>query len=243
MNKHRMNKELSNFAACLRGSIASRQSAVGNPRFDELALELFALQFEHNLAYGKICEARGLTPGMVEHWTQIPAVPTSAFKELELSCIPLEERTSVFHSSGTTEQKPSRHFHNAESLAVYESSLWTWFKRNLFSNSELRITNCELLVLTPPSEMVPHSSLVHMFETVRREMGGANVPESRVGFLGKLAPEGFWILDFDAALAALGKDSKFEIRNCFSEPLSPLCICWIIWRSENCGSSFPPVRA
>ena len=143
-----MNKELSSFAARLRGRISSSVAAevtrlkvtsnlmepphVGcYEDFDALALELFALQFESNATYRKICEARGLTPEVVEHWTQIPAVPTGAFKELELSCISPEERTAVFHSSGTTEQKPSRHFHNAESLAGYEASLWTWFAANV----------------------------------------------------------------------------------------------------------------
>ncbi len=115
---------------------------MGSAILRRLALELFALQFENNPAYRKICEARGLTPRVVEHWTQIPAVPTGAFKELELSCIPPGERTAVFHSSGTTEQKPSRHFHNAESLAVYEASLWAWFEQNFF-----QIANCEIAEL------------------------------------------------------------------------------------------------
>jgi hypothetical protein len=203
VNKHRMNKELSSFAARLRELIANRQSAIGDPQFSELALELFALQFEKNAAYRKICQARGLTPKVVEHWTQIPAVPTGAFKELELSCIPPEEHTAVFHSSGTTEQKPSRHFHNAESLAVYGTSLWTWFEQNHFANSEFGIQNSELLILTPPPELAPHSSLVHMFEIVRQKQGGASVPVSQAEFLGTLASDGSWILDFDATVDAL----------------------------------------
>ena len=146
-------------------------------------------------AYRKICEARGVTPEVVEHWTQIPAVPTGAFKELELSCIPPEERTAVFHSSGTTEQKPSRHFHSAESLAVYEASLWTWFERNVlpeFASCEIARMS-ELIILTPPPEQAPHSSLVHMFETVRRKLGA---PES--AFVGQIGADGSWTLDFDA---------------------------------------------
>src|SRR5665213_124796 len=106
-----MTSELSNFAACLRESIRSN---FRGESFDALALELFGLQFKHNSAYRKICEARGLTPKVVEHWTQIPAVPMAAFKELELTSFAPGERTVVFHSSGTTEQKPSRHFHNTE---------------------------------------------------------------------------------------------------------------------------------
>jgi hypothetical protein len=209
-----MNKELSSFAARLRDFILSEGRVPRVPDlkirngdswnsslrdFDSLALELFALQFENNADYRKICEARGLTPKVIEHWTQIPAVPTSAFKELELSCIPSEERTAVFHSSGTTEQKPSRHFHCAESLAVYEASLWTWFEKKCGVQS----AECGVIILTPTPEQAPHSSLVHMFETIRQKLGGVDVPASRAEFPGKLAADGSWTLDFDVTLALL----------------------------------------
>jgi Acyl-protein synthetase, LuxE len=193
-----MKKELSNFAARLRELIANPQSIIRNSQFSKLALELFALQFKHNSAYRKICEARGRTPEAVEHWTQIPVVPAAAFKELELTSLAPGERTTVFHSSGTTEQQPSRHFHNAESQAVYEASLGTWFEKNVLKNCELRIANCELVILTPPLQQAPHSSLVHMFETVRQKLGA-----SESTFVGKLGADSSWILDFDAVPAAL----------------------------------------
>jgi hypothetical protein len=248
-NKNRMTTELSNFAARLREIILSEgrvprgpDSELRTPNselrnhngdscnsplrdFNSLALELFALQFQHNAAYRKICEARGLTPEVVEHWTRIPAVPTSAFKELELTCLAPAERTAVFHSSGTTEQKPSRHFHNAESLAVYEASLWVWFEKrflrsadSLSASSEKRgqAVRAPLVILTPSPMQAPHSSLVHMFETVRQKLGGASVPAlssrrsrwggeggSRAEFPGSIAADGSWVLDFDAALKAL----------------------------------------
>lgn len=167
-----MNKELSSFVARLRGTIANRQSATGHQQFSELAHELFALQFDANPAYRRICEARQLTPQTIEHWTQVPFVPTSAFKELELSCIPADERTAVFHSSGTTGQKPSRHFHSAESLAVYEASLWQWFK------SHVGIEN-EFVSLTPDQLVAPCSSLVHMFETIRRHISSGVISPTR----------------------------------------------------------------
>jgi hypothetical protein len=209
-NKHRMDKELSTFAARLRESIIS---GFQNKDFDALALELFVLQFKHNSAYRKICEAHRLAPEVVEHWTQIPAMPTAAFKELELTSLAPDERTTVFHSSGTTEQKPSRHFHNAESLAVYEASLWNWFEQNFFANSKFKIQNSKLVFLTPPPDLVPHSSLVHMFETVWQKLGGASVPASRPEFLGKLVTDGSWTLDFDATLEALYDNSKLKTQN------------------------------
>jgi len=205
-----MTSELSDFAARLRVLISNRQSAtcsrfigVGNRSFSELALELFALQYEYNAAYQKICRARRLTPELVENWTQIPAVPTAAFKELELSCIPPGERATVFHSSGTTEQKPSRHFHNLESLEIYETSLWSWFGQNVLSDLRITISDLRLICLTPPPSQAPHSSLVHMFDTLRRRFGGASVLASRASFLGKITPDGSWTLDFDAIVAAL----------------------------------------
>ena len=219
-----MNKELSSFAARLREKIfsgsreghevgevknspsqpSSSSRNISDKEFSKLALELFALQFQHNSAYRKICEARKLTPQIIEHWTQIPAVPTSAFKELELTSLAPAERTAVFHSSGTTEQKPSRHFHNAESLAVYEESLWAGFE----SNCRLPIADCRLIFLTPPPAQAPHSSLVHMFEVVREKMGAAEKT-----FLGQLDANGPWTLDFDAVLANLGNNRQSAIGN------------------------------
>ena len=224
-----MTSELSDFAARLRVLISNRQSAtcsrfigVGNRSFSELALELFALQYEYNAAYQKICRARRLTPEVVENWTQIPAVPTAAFKELELSCIPPGERATVFHSSGTTEQKPSRHFHCPESLAVYEASSWKWFEVHILRSADGTSANSRkrgqagrapfaMICLTPPPAQAPRSSLVHMFETIRRCSVGCPQPKVAPGtahatssaFVGKLAADGSWALDFDTALAAL----------------------------------------
>ena len=204
-----MTTELSNFAARLREIILSEGRVPRAPdlngqnggswnsplrKFNELALELFALQFNHNAAYRKICAARGLTPKVVEHWTRIPAVPTSAFKELELTCLAPNERTTVFHSSGTTEQKPSRHFHSPESLKLYEASLIPWFLKNVLPDLRFTIYDLRLICLTPPPEQAPHSSLVHMFETVRQKLGA---PER--AFVGKLADDGAWTLDFAVA--------------------------------------------
>jgi hypothetical protein len=236
-NKNRMNQELSDFAARLRERIpifsdvaadvrrlkfqkpatgTSNQSEpthVGcyEDEFSALALELFALQLKFNPAYRKICAGRKLMPGAVEHWTEIPVVPTAVFKELELTSIPPAERTAVFHSSGTTEQKPSRHFHSAESLNVYETSLLAWFAPNVWP--DLRFTIYDLrtdgksalrtphsaIFLTPPPEQAPHSSLVHMFETIRSRA----CESADHSFFGTVASDGSWTLDFDAVVAAL----------------------------------------
>ena len=191
-----MTPELSSFAARLRESIRSGFQAENFGRF---AFELFASQFANNSAYRTLCETRSLTPLTVSHWSQIPAVPTTAFKELELTCLSSAERTHVFHSSGTTEQRPSRHFHDAASLAVYEASLWSW----LVDNFRLPLVACRLLILTPSPTQTPHSSLVYMFNFVRRNL------EAEAGaFVGRIDADGAWTVDCDAALAALSRDDS-----------------------------------
>lgn len=204
-----MNQELSSFAARLRGQISESRFSV--PDFPRLALELFALQFQHNAAYQQISLARKLTPQWIEHWTQIPSIPTGAFKELELTALAPDARTAVFHSSGTTEQKPSRHFHCAESLTLYEASLWAGFEtsvlRSADSLSASSTATCGQTVrapifLTPSPADAPRSSLVHMFEIVRQKL---SAPESV--FTGGISADGSWRLDFEATLAALCRDA------------------------------------
>jgi hypothetical protein len=203
-----MSSDLSIFAARLRDfiGICSEDSlyaeASSDPalkahfdvEFNGLALVLFALQFSNNPAYRRFGEARQVFPNSVTHWTQIPAVPTSAFKELELTSLAPEQRTAVFHSSGTTGRRPSRHFHSTESLEIYEASLWPWFSKNL----GLAIGDWRFAILTPQPSQVPHSSLVHMFETIRRKL---NLSGSV--FLGKVAADDAWILDFAGTVATL----------------------------------------
>ena len=187
-----MNRELSRFAARLRESIVS---GFQGENFDELAVELFSLQHEHNAAYNKLCNSRKVTPSTVcairattpsfiGRWAQIPFMPAEAFKTLDLSCIPTMERTTVFHSSGTTDSMPSRHFHNTQSLAVYDASLWKWFLPHFGKTREL-------IFLTPEPSAAPHSSLVHMFDTIRQML---SLPRST--FMGNISADGSWKVDF-----------------------------------------------
>lgn len=191
----------SNHAARLRQfmaqSLAASEPSAGvlHETFNQLALETFAIQFEHNAACQKWCKSVGASPEVVGHWADIPALPTSAFKELDVTSISLAERTRIFHSSGTTEQRPSWHFHHAESLALYDASLLLWFRACLSADARQKI---RFLILTPPPSSVPRSSLVHMFEEVRREFGSA---ESR--FYGMIDATGAWSLDEAGLHAAL----------------------------------------
>ncbi len=186
------------YATRLRGFIRHDAPATGHEaRFNELALALFTLQFAHNPAYRLLCQARKISPANVAHWADIPAVPTAAFKELELTSIAPGERPTVFHSSGTTEQRPSRHFHNAASLALYEASLRPWFQAHLLPDLA-DAPHRQMIFLTPSPALAPRSSLAHMLETVRGEFATSDSI-----FTGELDTGGAWTLDVDKTLATL----------------------------------------
>lgn len=185
---------LADFAAHLRPWLDANHHGAATD-FNALALDLFARQFAANAIYRRLCETAGRTPERITDWTQIPAVPTVAFKELELTSIPPAARTAVFHSSGTTEQRPSRHFHHADSLALYEASLGAWFPPHVSRGETL-----PFLSLTPPPAAAPHSSLVHMLTHVGATLGGADSE-----FFGRVGRDQAWELDFtrlDARLEA-----------------------------------------
>ena len=160
--------------------------------FDRLAFQLFRLQYDNVPAYRAFCDSQAVHPDSIRTWMQIPVVPTSAFKDLEFTAISPGERAIVFCSSGTTGQRPSRHFHHAESLAVYEASLLTWASVNL------PLDGATLISLTPDAEHAPHSSLVHMFHAISRSKG-----VRRATFVGAADSDGSWQIDSGRAIALL----------------------------------------
>src|SRR5262245_48160558 len=164
--------------------------AMGSPLdFKALALELFQIQFERNLIYRQACEARRLRPGVLREWQDIPALPVAAFKDFSVSCLQPRDWTAEFHSSGTTRRKPSRHLHNGDSLALYEVAVLTGFQVQVSRGAGLPPDGFDLAILTPPPSDAPHSSLVHMFATLREHFG-----QSIDAFLGCSAEDG-WTID------------------------------------------------
>lgn len=155
--------------------------------FGSMALELFRLQSGSIGPLGSLCQARDIDPAQLGDWRQIPAMPTTMFKEFELSALPPDDRPYFFLSSGTTEQVRSRHFHNDTSMKLYEQSLLAWFAPNVVGEREFATT----ISLTPSPELVPNSSLVHMFEQV-----------GFTRFLGSVEAED-WVVDFEELMRAM----------------------------------------
>lgn len=176
--------------------------------FNELALQLFELQFHRVAPYNQLCRSRGVSPHSIHHWRDIPALPVSAFKDFSVTPLPPDRRSLVFHSSGTTEHRPSRHFHNDASLALYEASLLPWFCTHLLPETQwapatLNRTRRRVLSLTPSARDAAHSSLAYMFAAVARTFGSPNSQ-----FAGKLTDDGAWALDCDCVVRFIDQARK-----------------------------------
>ena len=155
--------------------------------FNELACAVFNFQHEHCGVYRAYCEQQKCIPETVSHWKQIPAVPTSAFKDFTIACFPAEDAVAEFQTSGTTREKSGRHF--LHTLELYDAAIKPNFAAHLLPDTverasrpfirrqpevngrDARSTFPRMLILTPSLHEAWHSSLSHMMDVVMREFG------------------------------------------------------------------------
>lgn len=131
---------------------------VSDDDFNRLALAIFHHQFEQNEPYRNYCSSLSVTPEKINHWKEIPAVPSNAFKYARLASFSDEKTIKVFHTSGTTQSKSGMHYLDTE--ALYKASLKDNFKRHLLPEYK----RIPILSLTPSAQESPHSSLVFMLD-------------------------------------------------------------------------------
>jgi len=147
----------------LRRAMAGDVGApLSDSRFNDLALRVFAHQFGANAPYGAFCRSRGRTPDSVLSWTEVPVVPTTAFKRLSLVAGRTEDAAVTFRTSGTTGGEGDRGEHHVLDLELYHASLLSSFRRHLLPDGR----PMPILALVPSPESQPSSSLSHMAGTV-----------------------------------------------------------------------------
>jgi hypothetical protein len=135
--------------------------------FNRLAVAAFQRQFAANEPYRRYCERRGATPLTVEHWSSVPAVPTAAFKSAALVCGDAASAEIVFRTSGTSQGVDRRGAHYVRDLSLYRTAALPNFKAHLLPDG----AHLRLLILAPPPQIAPDSSLSWMLEAVRVEFG------------------------------------------------------------------------
>ncbi len=139
-------------------------SAPEGKDFHTMALAVFAHQFRLNEPYQRFCLARDCSPETVARWQDIPAVPTVAFKELDLSCGPPQK---IFRTSGTTRGQEKRGRHLVPDLSLYHASALSHFDRCVLPDSR----RLRVLALIPSPSARPDSSLTQMAEWIIAERG------------------------------------------------------------------------
>jgi hypothetical protein len=135
--------------------------------FNRAALRVFAYQYERNAPYAAFCERRGRTPAEVTHWTQIPAVPTAAFREVDLVVGSAADADAVFRTSGTTLGEEKRGSHYVPDLILYHFSLIPNFAACVLPDG----AELTMLSLIPPAAELPDSSLSYMVAVVLERLG------------------------------------------------------------------------
>ncbi|HEU5423699.1 MAG TPA: zinc-binding dehydrogenase [Nitrolancea sp.] len=159
--------------------------------FDALARRVFAYQYARNEPYRRYCDLRGVSPDSLTDWCAIPAVPIAAFKETTLVCEPVEAAEAVFMSSGTTRaDQRSRHYH--PNLRVYDANAAANWRAHLLPDLADG-QRMRLLILNPPPDQMPNSSLAHYLDLMLRRFGA---PESAF----YVGPTGLDLAGLDDAL-------------------------------------------
>jgi len=137
---------------------SAKSGALSESEFNETAVAIYQFQRENNLPYRQFCEYSG-APATITDWRAIPTVPTSAFKHAALRTFGEEETVATFRTSGTTGEGYGTHYFR--SLALYESSILQGWKA-------LNIPQLPQVILTQRPADAPHSSLVHMMQTLSK---------------------------------------------------------------------------
>lgn len=148
----------------------------GDPApFEALAIEEFAFQYRHNEPYRRFCGAKGVAPGHVRSWREIPALPTQAFKTELVASFPLESAVHELLTSGTTAKTPE---------AVARGKIFRdEIGRELVFRANRVVTaaylfpdfdagrRCRLLIMTPSPRMAPSMGMAVGMEQTRVHFG------------------------------------------------------------------------
>ena len=174
----------------------SGEPGLDEPAFNRLALDVFEYQVATNQAYRRYVET--LRPVAPASWRDIPAVPSSAFKDATLTTFPVAHAELEFHTSGTTAPKAGRHYF--ESAALYDAALLAGFDRFMLADGARPLFLC----LVPDPAQRPHSSLGYMMREVMAKRGA---PGSRFCLHDEA-------IDLDGFLAGIARAARTQTPVC-----------------------------
>lgn len=159
-------------------------------KFNELALKEFVHQFYENEVYRNLCQNQGISPEGVHHWSEIPVIPTRAFKESIIASFPLDETELSLLTSGTTDPHArGKIYRDGASLEIIKKCNYMLTKAFIFPDVE----RMRMLLLVPSPKVAPGMPMAYGLEQARTEFG---TEES--GYY--ISPRGMALAELTAAL-------------------------------------------
>lgn len=131
--------------------------------FEQLALEIFQFQYNHNPLYQQYVKALSIVGREVRALNQIPFLPISFFKTHDIKTTVFEPAI-IFESSGTTQTRNSRHL--VKDTGLYRQSFLTAWEQFYGPVQEWCIIG-----LLPSYLERQHSSLVLMVDELIKSSG------------------------------------------------------------------------
>ena len=191
------------------------------PDFNRLALEAFATQFERIPAFRGFCERRELTPETVARWEDVPAVPATAFKHLDLTVEPERRPEAIFRTSGTTHGRRARGRHLVTRLSLYRRSLLPTFGAHVIRGARM-----PFISLVPPWRDRIDSSLSFMVSAAASTY----------------ASEALWLVDGRGRLDEEGLRSALRAAENATVPVLLLGTSMALLRAAELLEERSPVR-
>jgi hypothetical protein len=151
--------------ARVRAFIRAAEGSVVTEPFDGLACDLARFQAEAIAGVGRLWTARKTSPSEAARAEDLVAVPTSAFKLSRVAAHPEAEDVRVFRTSGTT--SGARGEHAFRTLETYDLVALVHGRSMLMPG----IARVLPIVLMPPPEEAPESSLGYMCALFSRHFG------------------------------------------------------------------------
>jgi Acyl-protein synthetase, LuxE len=146
-------------------ALITREHAEPGER-DALGLDLYDHQRRYVAPYARFAAQRR-TARAGEALDSVPALPTDAFRFARINALPERPDERVFESSGTTQEARSRHAF--QSLTLYDLAAERAARRLLFPD----VARMRLVIVAPPSEEMPSSSLSYMLSRFITWFGSA----------------------------------------------------------------------
>lgn len=135
--------------------------------FNQLALEIFELQFKWIPLYRSYCEKRGILPEKISSWEEIPALPADAFKVADLAMFP-SQIVRTFLTSGTTRPEERGKVHYDEGgLRLMDATIKTAAASFLFPDG----VKTKILILAPSPEIAPSMIMAYGMSRLKEFFG------------------------------------------------------------------------